>query len=1266
MLRILSAWCARAAALGAATLSLSITAGQPTGLSPLNPPPNGPRRADATWHALWNATVHVRPDTTVEHGTVIVRDGRIESVLPATGDTPAEAPPGARVWDCTGLHLYPGFIDAYVETEAPRPDPDQPGVHWNARVTPQRSALDGAGVDDKTAESLRKLGFTAAAISPQGGIFRGRAAVVSLAQPAGDLSADRPPVYALNAYHALGFDLGRVRGVRPAGGAREGPDVARWSQYPDSEMGVIALMRQTFIDEEWQEEARKAGRPLAYNAIDTLAPEWARNAPDRTIAAPNVGDPDGPQPMPLLFDCDDELEEVRAAKVAREFKRPAVLLGSGYEFRRLDAIKADGLPIVLPLRYPKAPDVSTIGKAESVDLRELMTWEQAPTNPRRLDAAGVKVALTTARLKSRAEFSENLTKALKHGLPPERALAMLTTQPAEILGVSDRLGAIEPGKIADLVVADGDLFEAWPKKEVTKRQRDGETKGEHGKATQPAAADKPTEAKPKVMPPGGEGQQPAGKEGQPEAKPDTKTAERQREEKKENAPPPAPDKPREAGEPAAATPPGTTSDTNDAAEKDSARAREPKRAQIRDVWIDGVRHEINAAPGVKLEGDWTVKLDPGPEGLRLSIDDKNAITVRLGDKKVKARGVKIADRRLSFLVDDSELGLQGVSTVSGVAEGDEIYGTGIDHDGTPFTWTATRATPGEPGDRSEAKKDDGPPPEHAAAAKEPPAPDERAKNEPGASETAAKPKRKDAEQEERDAIAAIPEALGYPFGPYMLEKTPEQEDLVFTNATVWTEGPQGIIQNGWVAIRNGKITGVGSGSPPSGGRVVDCKGKHISPGVIDCHSHTGISKGVNESGEAVTAEVRIQDVTDPDSISWYRQLASGVTTVNSLHGSANAIGGQNCVNKIRWGVPHPDQMHFEGAMPGIKFALGENPKQSNWGDRSTVRYPQTRMGVEAIIRDRFAAAKEYLTQMKGRQWMTDVRDSAISQSQTSGTDPKLRRAVEEAAKNLAFPFPRRDLELEALAEVLEGKRLVHCHSYRQDELLMLCRVADDFQFKIGTFQHVLEGYKVADEIAKHALGGSCFSDWWAYKVEVQDAIPQDGPIMAEQGVTVSFNSDSDELARRLNWEAAKAIKYGQNVKPEAALAFVTINPARQLMIDKQVGSLEPGKDADLAIWSGPPMSAFSRCEATYVDGRRLFSLEDDAKHREKITSERHRIIQKLLASAGARHAPDSDAGDHPRAGRRPADDLERFYLDLLNRGGNPDAARPGECGLVGH
>jgi len=421
---------------------------------------------------------------------------------------------------------------------------------------------------------------------------------------------------------------------------------------------------------------------------------------------------------------------------------------------------------------------------------------------------------------------------------------------------------------------------------------------------------------------------------------------------------------------------------------------------------------------------------------------------------------------------------------------------------------------------------------------------------------------------------------------------------VIQNATILTV-TKGTIEGGSILIRNGKIAEVGKNvRVPQGAMVIDGKGMYVIPGIIDCHSHIAVDGGVNEGSIAVSSMAAIEDVIDPDDIDIYRDLAGGVTTANVLHGSANPIGGQNQVIKLRWGAL-AEEMKFEGAMPGIKFALGENPKGSNWGEAGT-RYPQTRSGVEQIIRDEFTAAKDYR-----RQW-ADFR-----------------------AGKSRIP-PRRDLQMETLVEILEGKRLVHSHSYRQDEILMLMRVAEDFGFRVATFQHILEGYKVADIMAKHGAGGSSFSDWWAYKMEVYDAIPYNGALMNSAGVVVSFNSDSDELARRMNLEAAKAVKYG-GTAPEEALKFVTINPAKQLRIDKRVGSLEPGKDADFVVWSGNPLSTLSICEQTWIDGRRYFDRREDRAMNDEVARERSVLIQKALESP-------KGASDEKKGGRGP-----RYY-----------------------
>jgi N-acetylglucosamine-6-phosphate deacetylase len=426
---------------------------------------------------------------------------------------------------------------------------------------------------------------------------------------------------------------------------------------------------------------------------------------------------------------------------------------------------------------------------------------------------------------------------------------------------------------------------------------------------------------------------------------------------------------------------------------------------------------------------------------------------------------------------------------------------------------------------------------------------------------------------------------------------------------------------------------------PHNYKTIDCAGKHITPGLIDCHSHTGIDGGVNEGTQANTAEVRIGDCIDPDDINWYRQLAGGLTACNQLHGSANPIGGQNSVVKLKWGQP-ASAFPIEGAIPGIKFALGENVK------RSTSRYPNTRMGVETFDRDAFTAARDY-------------KDFWAAYDNLAGDE-----------KSRTMP-PRRDLEMDTLVEILDGKRIVHCHSYRQDEILMLIRLADDFGFKVGTFQHVLEGYKVADAIARHGAGASSFSDWWAYKVEVIDAIPYNGSLMEQVGVLVSFNSDSDELARRMNWEASKAVRYG-GLPPSEALKFVTINPAKQLRIDKRTGSLEQGKDADFVIWSGDPLSTYSKCEQTWIEGAKYFDIEQDLEMRAQVDRERQRLIQKILKQANgepAKPRTESESRPDSQPASRPGTLLARMLRqheewvdEQLRQGLDPDENRPGSCG----
>ena len=415
----------------------------------------------------------------------------------------------------------------------------------------------------------------------------------------------------------------------------------------------------------------------------------------------------------------------------------------------------------------------------------------------------------------------------------------------------------------------------------------------------------------------------------------------------------------------------------------------------------------------------------------------------------------------------------------------------------------------------------------------------------------------------------------YPFMAHGYKERPTENNYLIKNATVWTNEKGGILENTDVLVQNGKVVEIGKNINKDIGTRIDGTGMHLTCGVIDEHSHIAISRGVNECTEVSTAEVSIADVVDSEDINIYRQLAGGVTTSHLLHGSCNPIGGQSAIIKLRWGFS-PEEMKFENAPGFIKFALGENVKKSR--SSSNNRFPDTRMGVEQVYRDYFTRAKEY--------------------------------KIASQRKEAGF---RRDLDLETVVQILDGNRYISCHSYVQSEINMLMHVADEMDFKVNTFTHILEGYKVADKMAKHGAGGSTFSDWWAYKYEVVDAIPYNAALMHEQGVLTAINSDDAEMARRLNQEAAKAVMYG-GVSEEDAWKFVTLNPAKLLHIDHKVGSIKEGKDADLVLWNDHPLSVYARAEMTFVDGLKLFDRKLDVEIRKEIAAERNRLIQKMLAN----------------------------------------------------
>ncbi len=450
-------------------------------------------------------------------------------------------------------------------------------------------------------------------------------------------------------------------------------------------------------------------------------------------------------------------------------------------------------------------------------------------------------------------------------------------------------------------------------------------------------------------------------------------------------------------------------------------------------------------------------------------------------------------------------------------------------------------------------------------------------------------KKKDKTEKEKpkkeNSDSLIVPRIQYPNMAYGFDSLPKAETIIIKGATVWTNEAEGILKNTDVLLQNGKIAVIGKNLTAEGAKIIDGKNKHLSAGIIDEHSHIAISRGVNECTQAVTAEVSIADVINSDDINIYRQLAGGVTAAQLLHGSCNPIGGQSGLIKLRWGSA-PEQMKIRDTTAFIKFALGENVKQSNWGQFNTKRFPQTRMGVEQVYYDAFIRAKEYQ-----RKWN---EFAAIPQK--------------DRAKVIA---PRIDLELETINEILNSERFISCHSYQQGEINMLMHVADSMGFTVNTFTHILEGYKVAEKMKKHGAGGSTFSDWWAYKFEVNDAIPYNGAIMHKQGVLTAFNSDDAEMGRRLNQEAAKAVKYG-GVSEEEALKFVTLNPAKLLHLDHRMGSIKVGKDADVVLWSDNPLSIYAKVEKTIIDGAIYFDIEKDEERQKANQAEKARIIEKMI------------------------------------------------------
>ena len=600
-----------------------------------------------------------------------------------------------------------------------------------------------------------------------------------------------------------------------------------------------------------------------------------------------------------------------------------------------------------------------------------------------------------------------------------------------------------------------------------------------------------------------------------------------------------------------------------------------EKTKIYDNWVQGIRYAVNQESEEIKTGVYNMNLgkdnfivhidgEPGSYNFKIVINDSTNI-------KMKS---KIVDDmiNLSYTPQDEEKDIR----INGWKIDNGWSGKAQMLDGSWNTWGLTYSSDLEKKESEEKKEGEG-----------------------------------DEESEESSIGSVI-----YPFVAYGNEMLPVQESILITNTTVWTNEDEGVIENTDVLLQNGKIAKIGKGLSANGAKSIDGSGKHLTAGIIDEHSHIAL-KSVNDVA-VNSSMVRMKDVVDSEDINIYRQLSGGVTTSQLLHGSANPIGGQSAIIKLRWGAS-PEEMLVNGADPFIKFALGENVKRS-WSNNS-IRYPQTRMGVEQVYEDAFTNALNYEKQWKAY--------NALSSKEKA-----------KAAK------PRKDLVHEAMLEILKGKRFITCHSYVQSEINMLMKVAEKYNFRVNTFTHILEGYKVADKMAKHGVGGSTFADWWAYKWEVRYAIPYNASLMHNEGVTVAINSDDAEMGRRLNQEAAKSVKYG-GMSEEDALKMVTLNPAKLLHLDDRMGSIKIGKDADVVLWSDHPLSIYAKAEKTIIDGKVYYDIEKDNEMREWIQKERVRLMDKMTdeKNGGGKTQKPKKKGSH----NFHCDDVVETQTIILNR-----------------
>lgn len=933
------------------------------------PENDGVKAKNNNFHAFINATIYVTPARAIEGGSLLIQNGIVVQV----GKSIA-LPQNTIIEDLKGKTIYPSFIDAFSSFGVAKPKPakgsgrsaqygpSREGFYWNDHIMPENDAIAKFKYDNKKAKELRKAGFGVVNAHIHDGIARGTGVLVAL----NDNGSEGERI--LEDESAQYFSFSK--------------SVASRQSYPTSLMGGTALLRQLHHDMKWYE----GGNVLTK---------------DRSLEALIEN-----KKLPQIFAAGGNGNVLRADKIGDQFGTQYTILGGGDEYERIAAIKNTNATLIIPINFPRAYDVTDPHAASFVNLSDMRHWNLAPSNPKVLEDNGLTFALTTHELKSPNDFNTMLMKAISRGLGKEKALEALTMVPASILGKSNEIGSLEPGKYANFLVTSGDIFN--------------------------------------------------------------------------------------------------------------------KKTTIYENWVQGEKYVLADRDLIDIRGEYDLKVAGKTYSMSLKGKATSpSVEIKRDTLKLSSK-VGYKDHWLNLSFSEKEEPSYIAKALIGKSS-QNISGKLLLPNGNESNFMAIKT-----GDFEEKKKSPSNPMENTELMQ-----------------------------------------VSYPNIGYGYKKKPVSQQWLFKNATVWTGTEK--LENTDVLVKNGKISKVGKNLSDRADTVVDATGKHLTAGIVDEHSHiAGLS--INEAGHNSSAEVRMTDVLDPKDINIYRNLGGGVTTFQLLHGSANPIGGQSAIIKLKWGedvegLKFPDMPKF------IKFALGENVKQSNWNSYS--RFPQTRMGVEQVFINYFQRAKEYDVKKKSGQ-----------------------------------PY-RVDEELETLAEILNGERFISCHSYVQSEINMMMKVADQFGFTLNTFTHILEGYKVADKMAKHGAGGSTFSDWWAYKYEVKDAIPYNAVIMANQGVTVAINSDDREMSRRLNQEAGKTIKYGGMDEIEA-WKTVTLNPAKLLHIDHRVGSIEAGKDADLVLWSDYPMSVYARAEKTIIDGALYFDLEKDRAQQEAIKKERAMLIQMQL------------------------------------------------------